>query len=48
MLKDNVKPIFHKAYTVPFKLRDKVNVEIDRVVSELLNRITRLFSEGIF
>jgi len=34
VLKDNVKPIFHKAYTVPFKLREKVNVEIDRLVSE--------------
>ncbi|CAI6366913.1 unnamed protein product [Macrosiphum euphorbiae] len=34
VLKDNVKPIFHKAYTVPFKLREKVNVEIDRLVNE--------------
>eukprot|EP00102_Acyrthosiphon_pisum_P025989 XP_016663199.1 PREDICTED: uncharacterized protein LOC107884813 [Acyrthosiphon pisum] len=34
VLKDNVKPIFHKAYTVPFKLREKVNIEIDRLVNE--------------
>lgn len=34
LLKDNVKPIFHKAYTVPFKLRDKVNIEIDRLANE--------------
>jgi len=34
LLKDNVKPIFHKAYTVPFKLRDKVNIEIDRLMNE--------------
>jgi len=31
VLKYNVKPIFDKVYTVPFKLRDKVNVEIDRL-----------------
>jgi len=34
VLKDNVKPIFHNAYTVPFKLREKVNIEIDRLVNE--------------
>lgn len=34
VLKDNIKPIFHKAYTVPFKLRDKVNIEIDKLVNE--------------
>lgn len=31
-IKPNTKPIFHKAYTVPFKLRDKVNLELDRLV----------------
>jgi len=34
LLKNNVKPIFHKAYTVPFKLRDKVNIEIKGLVNE--------------
>jgi hypothetical protein len=33
-LVDNVKPIFYKAYTLPFNLRDKVSGEIDRLCVE--------------
>lgn len=33
-LKDNVQPIFHKAYTVPYALRDEVSQELSRLESE--------------
>ena len=31
---NDCKPIFHKAYSVPLRLREKVSDEIDRLVSE--------------
>lgn len=34
ILKESAKPIFHKAYTVPFKMREKVEVEIERLCKE--------------
>ena len=34
VLKENSIPIFHAPYNVPYKLRDKVSVEINRLVSE--------------
>lgn len=33
VLKENAKPIFHAAYTLPFKLKDRVSSEIDRLVN---------------
>lgn len=32
VIKSNTRPIFHKAYTVLYKLRDVVSIEIDRLV----------------
>lgn len=34
VMKDEASPIFHKAYSVPFKLRDQVSDELDRLVKE--------------
>lgn len=34
VMSDNAVPIFHKAYTVPFKIREKVNNELDRLCAE--------------
>ncbi|XP_050521685.1 uncharacterized protein K02A2.6-like [Daktulosphaira vitifoliae] len=34
VLKPGVTPIFHKAYSVPFSIRDKVGEEIDRLVEQ--------------
>lgn len=34
ILKENATPVFHKAYTVPFKLRERVSQEIDRLCSQ--------------
>lgn len=34
LLKDNVNPIFHAAYGVPFKLRDRVEKELNRLCQE--------------
>lgn len=33
VLKENAQPIFHCAYTVPFKLKEAVSKEIDRLVA---------------
>lgn len=32
-LEENSVPIFHKAYSVPFKSKDKINTELDRLLS---------------
>lgn len=34
VLRENTVPIFHAPYGVPFKLKEKVEVELDRLVSE--------------
>ena len=34
LIKENSIPIFHAAYSVPFKLRERVEVELDRLVKE--------------
>lgn len=40
LLKENAQPIFHCAYTLPFKLKDAVSKEIDRLVElEILKPI---------
>jgi hypothetical protein len=33
-LVDDAKPVFFKASTIPFKLRDKVSQEIDRLCND--------------
>lgn len=33
VMKENAQPVFHCAYTVPYKLKDRVSEEIDRLVS---------------
>ncbi|XP_036342443.1 uncharacterized protein K02A2.6-like [Rhagoletis pomonella] len=34
VLKENKTPVFHAAYTVPFKFREKVSLELDRLCKE--------------
>lgn len=34
ILKDGRMPIFHAAYTVPYKLREKVKEKLDRLTNE--------------
>lgn len=38
VMKENARPIFHCAYTVPYKLKESVSQEIDRMVRENIFR----------
>lgn len=36
VVKENSNKIFHKAYSVPYSLREKVKVELESLVSEVI------------